>query len=76
MSELSASSMTFTARPEHKPFFSAKFFCKFIGSVFMMSAIGLWFAPGSSNMADVLLLKTGLTGILTICAMVAFLSRN
>jgi hypothetical protein len=76
MTELSAGQMAFTSRPIAKPIVSANMVSKFIGVVFMLTAIGLWFAPGSSNFADVMLLKTGMTGILTMCAMTAFLSRK
>lgn len=76
MTELSASHMTFTSRPETVPFISANLVCNFVGVVFMLTAIGLWIAPGASNFADVMLLKTGLTGILTLCAMTAFFSRK
>jgi hypothetical protein len=58
-----------------KSLFSAQTVRRFLGLVFAFSSIGLWLAPGSGATADVLLLKTGLTGVLTFCAIVALLPR-
>ncbi|MGB7316889.1 MAG: hypothetical protein WBC85_02890 [Planktotalea sp.] len=76
MSELSAAHMSFARPAQETSFLSGQTVRRFIGLVFAMCAVGLWFAPGASATAEVLLLKTGLTGVLTFCAMAAFLRRK
>ncbi len=76
MSELSAAQMTFSKRTTYEPVIKAQTVRRFLGLVFAFTAIGLWLAPGASPAAEVLLLKTGLTGVLTLSAVVALLPRG
>lgn len=63
------------AKSEDKPFISDTLVRRFFGLVFGFAAIGLWLAPGASETADVLLLKTGFTAILCFCCIAALRPR-
>lgn len=76
MSDLTAQTPLLLTTPYRKPIVSPRSLRRFLGLTFGFSAIGLWLAPGASDMADVLLLKTGLTAILSFCAIVALLPRR
>ena len=75
MSDFTASHLSFAPRSRQDQSPTGRTLRRFIGLVFAFTAIGLWLAPGASPATDVLLLKTGLTGVLTLSAIVALLPR-
>lgn len=76
MSELAASKYVLAPSAMQAPFISEKVVRRFLGLVFAFTAIGLWLAPGASPATGILLIKTGLTGVLTLSAIAALLPRS
>ena len=76
MADLTAHSFSPSTTGSEKQFSSELMIRRFVGVVFSISAFGLWLAPGTSDTADALLLKTGLTVILAFCAIAALVPRR
>lgn len=76
MSDFTASDLSFSEDPKQYQAPSGRSLRLFLGFIFAFTAIGLWLAPGASAVEDVLLLKTGFTGVLTLSAIASLLPRT